>query len=89
MTDAKTKEFMRIVKCRPEEVRDIPPGRRWSNPPKREPLFKGGPVLTFGVHKGKRMSEVPKDYLRWILEQPPDSKWFAEAQDEIRRFIGE
>ena len=26
------------------------------------------PILFFGKHKGSRFSEVPEDYLRWILK---------------------
>jgi hypothetical protein len=26
------------------------------------------PALAFGKHKGKRLKEVPKDYLRWLMK---------------------
>jgi len=36
----------------------------------------GGLTLTFGKHAGKPMRDVPRDYLRWMLEQdfPEDVK---------------
>lgn len=44
-------------------------------------------VLHFGKHKGKCLSEVPKDYLQWIVEQPASSEWFAESQEKIREWL--
>ncbi|MEM8626045.1 MAG: DUF3820 family protein [Pseudomonadota bacterium] len=40
------------------------------------------PKMPFGKHKGERFSEVPKDYLGWIVRQhdiDPDVKFTAEA----------
>ena len=28
-------------------------------------------LMPFGKHAGKKMSEVPDDYLLWLYEQPP------------------
>ena len=40
-------------------------------------------VVGFGKHAGQKWSEVPRDYLRWILSQPQD------AFDEDVRFTAE
>lgn len=29
-------------------------------------------IITFGKHKGKHLSQVPKDYLRWISQSITD-----------------
>ncbi len=40
-------------------------------------------TMPFGMHYGKPLSEVPKDYLRWALENAtaadPDLKWTIES----------
>jgi hypothetical protein len=28
-------------------------------------------IVTFGLHKGKRIKDVPRDYLEWLIKQPP------------------
>jgi hypothetical protein len=37
--------------------------------------------LSFGVHKGKSLADVPLDYLTWLVEQP---KLWDETRAEIR-----
>lgn len=41
-----------------------PPIPQWSPPPYANPYEMRMP---FGLHKGKRLSRVPVDYLRWLL----------------------
>lgn len=31
-------------------------------------------VMPFGKHKGKRLTEIPKDYLRWFMENTDNQK---------------
>jgi len=42
-------------------------------------------LLSFGVHRGKKMSEVPYDYLQWCLATFQDSKRRMLIQVEIDR----
>lgn len=35
-------------------------------------------VLPFGKHKGKRISEVPQDYVEWLAKQPPRKGGMSE-----------
>lgn len=42
-------------------------------------------LLSFGVHCGKKMSEVPYDYLQWCLATFQDSKRRMLIQVEIDR----
>lgn len=37
------------------------------------------PVINFGKHRGRRWTEVPKDYIAWVLRQDfdEDTKWNA------------
>ena len=39
--------------------------------------------LTFGKHFGKKFSEVPRDYLEWILRQEFDAGVIAAAKREL------
>ena len=32
-------------------------------------------LMPFGLHKGKKMMDVPGKYFGWIAEQPWASKW--------------
>lgn len=43
----------------------------------REPAWK--PVIGFGKHRGRRWTEVPRDYVAWVLKQDfdEDTKWNA------------
>lgn len=40
-------------------------------------------VLQFGKHKGKRLDQVPEDYLRWLVGE--QEKTLAEYKAEISR----
>lgn len=31
--------------------------------------------MAFGIHKGKRMTDVPEEYLLWLHEQPWVRDW--------------
>lgn len=42
-------------------------------------------VLTFGKYKGKKISQVPDDYLLYILRQFDKSFWLEEAVKELIR----
>jgi hypothetical protein len=44
------------------------------------------PVLRFGRHRGKRLDEVPKDYLQWLLRRGEHLS--VELREDIRRFLG-
>jgi exodeoxyribonuclease X len=35
--------------------------------------------MTFGKHKGTPLSEVPKDYVRWLLDQPNVDPYLRQA----------
>jgi uncharacterized protein (DUF3820 family) len=45
------------------------PTRRPAPNPTSLAADAGGPVLTFGRHKGKAVSDVPESYLAWCLTQ--------------------
>ncbi len=46
-------------------------------------LRDGEPMITFGKHKGKKLSEIPQDYREWMLKQD-----FSEAvKDALRKSI--
>ncbi len=44
--------------------------------------FGNGITMPFGKHTGKRIADVPLDYLIWLVEQPDAFK------NELRRYIG-
>lgn len=35
-------------------------------------------VLNFGIHKGKRLEEVPEDYLKWLGKPVYSGKFYKE-----------
>jgi hypothetical protein len=44
--------------------------------------------LTFGKHKGKKLSDCPTDYLQWVVETLMDSDftlWAQAAQKELKK----
>ena len=44
------------------------------------------PHMTFGKHRGAAWSDVPLDYLEWIIRQDmdPDIHWHANAEIDRR-----
>jgi hypothetical protein len=43
-----------------------------------------GFYFTFGMHEGEYLSEVPEDYLEWIVENFEDNEDVVElAQEEL------
>lgn len=51
--------------------------------PKRKPRIRRGSKMPFGKHKGKPMTEVPTDYLEWMLREFEDSPIRTAAKKEI------
>lgn len=70
-----TEQFCAIVNCDPADVRDIPAGRIAVAATHVEPAAAkaalGSITLPFGKHRDKPLSEVPREYLHWLAEQPP------------------
>jgi uncharacterized protein (DUF3820 family) len=53
--------------------------------PKPKPKYKedaGDVVFSFGKHKGKKISEVPSDYLQWI------HNWISNGEPELQKNMG-
>jgi hypothetical protein len=48
------------------------------------------PVMDFGKHCGRRVSEVPTSYLRWVIREATEiSPWLRRCiQDEVARRDG-
>ena len=40
---------------------------------KKVPTYEDSDLMPFGKHKGKRMEEVPANYLHWLWTQRPIS----------------
>lgn len=51
-------------------------GERVDNKPENQ-------ILQFGKHEGKRLADVPKDYLNWLAENSYDMKIQEAAQKLI------
>jgi hypothetical protein len=49
---------------------------------KKQAVDPGEIVLSFGKHQGKRINEVPPDYLRWI------HNWISEGDDGLKKKFG-
>ena len=72
---------MNGVKAEPQELpqkdgypENMPTERNWD----------GSKVMKFGKHKGSPFSEVPTDYLVWMVERH-DPKYPNEAEFELNR----
>ena len=42
-------------------------------------------TVTFGKHKGKKLADVPKDYLEWCVGNFSDDSWKATFSTELKR----
>jgi len=45
--------------------------------------MEDGDVITFGKHKGKKLQDVPADYLLWLADQPG----FDESKPDLYDYI--
>jgi len=45
-------------------------------------------TVAFGKHKDKKWSEVPKDYLRWLSEQPGFNTKDRDLRDTVNHYLG-
>jgi len=97
--DDKTKAFLELVKCDPSEVRDVPKDRLHCCPsqpgsaarkllPEKRRASLGKKSLYFGKHRGKRLKDVPEDYLRWALKQMAENGSFRRFQRDAREYLG-
>ena len=67
-------------------------GAELTTAPSNLPAAASSPRMTYGMHKGTPISEVPEDYLRWIAgsSKLPDffkkqAKWELNRRDRARR----
>jgi hypothetical protein len=92
--DRKVYEFMELVDCRAEEVLDVPADRLNHAPQSVNVSLEarrksvGEKELYFGKHQGKKMREVPTDYLVWALGQKPKNNSFRKFQRDAKEFLG-
>lgn len=42
-------------------------------------------ILPFGLHRGKKITEIETDYLKWLMDQ----EWFEEKQKDIYNDVKE
>ena len=91
-------EFLELVDCQPEDVLNIP-AQRVHQPPHSTPggvdavnetrrLSLGDKPVYFGKHAGKKLKDVPRDYLEWALGQKPNNKSFRKFQRDAQEFLG-
>jgi hypothetical protein len=96
--NAKLREFLDLVDCRPEEVKDVPKDRLLSidelraecAQPDPDSLRKSlaGMEIYFGKHKGSKLGDVPMSYLEWVLTVKPTNSSFRKFQSKVRQFLG-
>ena len=92
--DRKVRDFMELVDCRAEEVLDIPADRLRQPPqsvtasPEARLKSVGEKQIYFGKHKGKKLREVPTDYLKWALGEKPKDRSFRKFQRDAKEFLG-
>jgi hypothetical protein len=91
-------EFLERVNCRPEEVKDIPPGRRLTTAqlkaecaridPQAQRRSLGEMGVYFGKHRGTKLKDVPLNYLDWVVSEPAQTRSFRRFQRQVREFLG-
>jgi hypothetical protein len=96
--DPKLREFLELVDCEPREVLDIPTGQVLTTEelsdececidPEARRNSLGEKQVYFGKHGGKKLKDVPLDYLEWALSQQPTTKGFRRFQRDVRQFLG-
>lgn len=45
-------------------------------------------ICNFGKHKGKKWSEIPRDYLKWLADQPDFGKKDRDLKDTVFHYLG-
>lgn len=95
--DQAMQEFLDLVNCDPQDVRDTPKERLLTteelkaecaniDPELRSKSLSKMPVY-FGMHKGKRLEEVPLSYLEWVLRETPTNKSFRKFKKQVGEFL--
>lgn len=89
--------FLDLVRCRPEDVLDVPPDRLQINhaaddetPHLSDDQLRtsiGEQQIYFGKHKGQKLKDVPKNYLTWALSQEAADKSFRKFQRKARDYL--
>jgi hypothetical protein len=96
--DPRLEEFLDLVDHRAEEVKDIPPGRPLTTEELRSECRRIDPEarrrslgesrLYFGTHEGKKLKDVPRDYLEWIISTPSKNRSFRKAKRKVCEYLG-
>lgn len=61
---------------------------RHRNRPRKKEFTFDQPRLTFGKHKGSLITEVPRSYLIWLVNQPPSQSWSMESlKATLRKYL--
>ncbi len=76
--DTDTLDFLEIVEAEPWEVLDVPDYQPITEADRQRSA--GGFKLYFGKHKGKSLSEIPRDYLEWLVKPKRHRKSFNKAR---------
>src|SRR4051812_20554718 len=96
--DPRSREFMDLVDCSADELKDIPLARPLTieelsadcnaNDPEARQRSLGDTIVYFGKHKGKKLNNVPLAYLSWAITQQSQNKSFRKFQRRVREFFG-
>jgi hypothetical protein len=95
--DLRLKAFLELVDCRPDEVHDIRSERpsttdtlkadhaHGATQARRDSL--GEKKVYFGKHKGKKLKDIPPQYLEWVLGEQPTTNSFRKFQRQVNEFL--
>src|SRR4051812_20409238 len=95
--DPMLKMFLDLVDCSPEEVKDIPANRVQTSTQSTseqghiDPVARrkslGEKEVYFGKHRGKKLKDVPPDYLKWAIGEKATSNSFRRFQRDARELL--
>ena len=86
-------EFISLVNCEESQVLDV---SRWEGrhsvgaPKSGQPGSKEAvdPVLYFGMHKGLKLSQVPRHYMEWLAGiDRPSSRQIRKICNAAKRML--
>lgn len=86
-----TEQFCELVNCDLADVRDIPADRigvvATHVDPSAAKAALGTITMPFGKHRGELLSEVPREYLHWLVNRKRSTRGVEKMKQKIRKYL--